>query len=270
MISELIVYYPDDQYQILPFILAHIGQYQDTLILAPQSLAQKHDQFRNAIYSPLSNRKLLSIYSRAFSYDSRLCITLIFPSILKDEGGRSGLLFTVGCMISQDVFRKYHSVCRTYIKLMITQLNEIFDINLFKNGADNLLSKLQDDKNYGDFRKRLEITRNTLLAFIFPMPKIRNSLFRFPFSLKSRKKIIPKAILYPTNSMSEKYLDFFLSEIDSIFEESYLKKINVANVSFDETPGKDIITLIPVDAIPLDVIDARIKKLGDKKYICLY
>jgi hypothetical protein len=150
---------------------------------------------------------------------------------------------------------------------MISLLNRGFDINLFENGADNLLLKLQDNKNYVELKERLEMIKDMLLSFTLPMPKIKKSLFHFLSPLKSRKKLIPKAILYPVSSASAEYIEFFLNEIDYTFEEAYFKKINVA---FDETPGKDIITLIPVVLIPPDVNDAHIKKLEDKKYICLY
>lgn len=153
---------------------------------------------------------------------------------------------------------------------MITMLNRRFGINLFEKGADNILSKLQDEKNYVDLKEALEMIKDVLLFFTFPMPKIKASLFRSLFPLKSRKRLIPKAILYPVSSTAEtsaEYIDFFLSEIDYILEESFFKKIDVR---FDKSSGKDIITLIPVNAIPTDVIDARIKTLENKKYICLY
>lgn len=262
MLDRNYLYYPDEECQILPFIIAPIGEYQDTLILAPQSISKIHDQFIRIIYSPIANENIESIYSRAFNYKSSLCITISFPTKVKDEANRLGMIFTIGCLINQNVFSNHHSVSRTYINLMILLINNLFNINLLNDGANSLLTILEGEIN---IRKHLLIIKDVLLISSFAIKKTKTSIFKF--SLKKEKRTIPKAILYPPSLELKKYIDLFLNEIDSIFEESYNQKLDI------NTNGKkvtDFISLIPIKNIPVEITSAKIKKIEKEKYICLY
>lgn len=267
MFTNFNVYYPDYQCRIMPFIVSHVNQYQDTLILAPENLPKKQEQFISTIYSQISSEILQSFYSRAFLYESYLCVIIAFPSNIKDEGDRKGLLFTIGCLICKDVLNEYEDVCRTYINLMIKIIGKIFDVNLFENGADSILQQFQNEENYDHLREKLELIKDLILCFNPIKSKSKRLSFNIFLPRTFRKRLIPKVIFYQMNQVDSDLIDFFLCELDYIIQESSHKKLNIACANL---LGKDIITLIPVSLIPTNINEARVKNTENKKYICLY
>src|SRR5207237_1759153 len=82
---KLPLYYPDDGSRgaaLLPFLVAPVAEFQDTLIVGLQSVAKLHDQFVNELYRHINNVnkvKVDGLAARAFLFRSKLCLAIILP-----------------------------------------------------------------------------------------------------------------------------------------------------------------------------------------------
>src|SRR5438128_754715 len=127
MLDELAVFYHEDDSPVLPFIIAPIAEQQDTLIVAPQRLAQVQDRFLNAVFGKLPQTRAGSLHIRVFSYESSIAIVLVFPTnLLEEKSMRPGLTLTLGALVERRVFREYRKPTSSYFHHFIRSLNLAF------------------------------------------------------------------------------------------------------------------------------------------------
>ena len=268
MLSELTTYYKDDDKLILPFIVAPVSQQQDSLIIAPQSIAKIHDSFLNQIYSTIPNTELSFVYIRAFDYNSYVAIIVIFPSSIKeDKTNRSGLVLTLGALIDKKVFIDYSYPSSTYFDLFILLFNDIFNVDLFKNGADNILKQLTLPKFYPKLKNNFERLLLILHRSTFNIRRSDNFRFSLRFRKKNKYTSLPKMIIHEHKMDVNSYLKFFLSEIDRHLEQIKQSKIDVSS---DHLLGDNSLTLLNVNCLPSKFTKVELKKIKKQRCIYLY
>lgn len=268
MISDLLCYYPEDNNPVLPFIVAPFFSQQDTLIVAPQGLAQEHDKFVNQLYVTSPNSIPGNIYVRVFSYESYLAVTVMFSSKRREQdSNREGLVVTLGALIERRVFGIHSLPSSTYFNIYLSTFSQLFELDVFNEGVDSIIMKINDEKYHPEIRRRLI----TLLGLVLPITKAiykRKRLFwSRMFARKRRVSHLPKIIIYnkidPTS-----FVDIFLSEIDQYLDEAWFGKIDVGTHNIE---GQKAITFLKLDfPLPVNIKATKVRKYQGENLIKIY
>jgi hypothetical protein len=269
MLNELQLYYPVQTIRILPFVVAPILQHQDSLIIAPKNITGNHDEFVNRIYERTPDAKLGYVYLRAFHFNANYVVVMItFPSSVKEyQTNRTGLVFTIGAMIEKTMFRDYDKPSSTFFNLFFSLFPAIFDIDLFRDGANKLLNLLNNPKSStiqnNEFSKLLDVLLNDTLLLR------KASRFRFAFNIFRSKRIktIPRIILHSEDFNTEAFARFFLFEIDNLLSSARFTKIDIDSQYFHD--GRDI-NLIKLDFLPKGLRKVELKTFNRQKCIYIY
>lgn len=267
MLGELAIYY-DDVSPILPFVVAPIFRQQDSLIIAPQSVAKAHDEFVNQIYSGIANVKLPSIYIRALDFKSHVLIVVVFPSNIKEyETNRSGLALTLGALFEKRLFRDLQTPASAYFDLYISQFNRILGVDLYQKGADDILEALKDPSSYAQLKERFEILLDYLLGGTFVIS--RKSSWKMPrmFKIRTQRSSVPRMILFSHRISPREFVGLFLSDIDRYLDGSGSLKVGVATEHYF---NERAISLVRVNGLPNDISRIELTKCGSRSYIHIY
>lgn len=260
----------------MPFFVAPFGDFQATLLIGPQSIAEVHNQFIGEFYSQTNitgNTQKMS--ARAFMFHSNLCVAVTLPTNLKDKGGREGLSVSFGVFATGNVAAKFPSAISAYIKIFINNLNRTFSLSLPTTGAEELLATIQaaqENSDLFDLYVRfltvldiLFIASQTVEDLIIIVPK-RNSFLRSLTQVHKRKA--PKAILYPPDADYEEVLGFFLRELNRSFSKvGHTGTYEILNKSIED---KGIISLASAPSVISEADAISWEKQQGKLYLRIY
>jgi hypothetical protein len=145
MLTDIVNYYPSNNRDFLPFIIAPIDIHQNVLLCAPQEIAKEQSSFI-AIASKSSNDEQNSIQFRVFSYKRYVATTVTFPtSLCEQSSGRSGLDLIIGALIERAAFSRYERPINSYLPQFIHQIETIWFLRLFEGDASRLINELNDE-----------------------------------------------------------------------------------------------------------------------------
>lgn len=272
--NPLPFYYSDEEGNMpfLPFLVAPISNFQDTLIMGPQNIAKIHDKFINNLYSQIGNSVLPGIAARAFIFESMVCIALHLPTQLPDESGRKGRKISVGFFIKDKKYRFHTNILSTYLYVFLKNFNRQFSLSLPTDGADQLLQFIQSkqDEAWENFVNLQVILDSLLLASVAvgDISKSMQSRFQWPhFRFKSFRKL-PKAIFYPEGANQQEVLNIFLMEL----EKNLTRKGHTSLLECFETQQQSIqlMPLIPFSNLLADAYKVKLKKSAGKSYLTIY
>jgi hypothetical protein len=273
----LSIYYSDDlrrNIPLMPFLVAPVAHFQDTLIVGPQSIAALHDQFINSLYSQIGDVKLQGIVARAFVFDSKLCIAVILPTSLSDEGGRTGLTLSIGFFVRDREFRLCSSTLSLYMDIYLKSLNRIFSLTLPSEGADELLQLIQSEQGTGTQQRArlgLHTVLDSLLLSSIAAGEISSSIssrLKLPRWYFRRKRKLPKAIFYPAGASQQEVLGIFLSELGQGVSRAGIT--GVQELFEREQQSFELTPIMPFSNLLADARKVKLKKSNGKSYLTIY
>jgi hypothetical protein len=270
------IYYPDTDRSVpfLPFLVAPLGDLQDTLILGPQSVARIHDQFINSLYAQIGNRNLQSIAARVFVFNSKLCIAILFPTNLIDKAGRPGLTLSMGFFVNDRNYRLRNSILASYLNILFQNFNRLFNLSLPTKGADQLLHYIQakqGSETHQIFLLNLNAILEALLLASITVGEIsesKTSWFKFPNWIFRRNRKLPKAVFYPAGSNQQEILSIFLQELGKCLNR--FGRTVVQEMIKDRQHSIDLMPVIEFSEILADASKVRLGKSRGKGYLTIY
>lgn len=278
--ESLPYYYNDDLgggLSLMPFLVAPLGEFQASILLGPQSVAELHNQFINDLYSQSHNIDVVKgMIARAFMFHSRLCLAITLPTEQTDKGGREGLSLTFGVLVNKGVIVKYHFALSAYIKVFIDNLNRVFSLSLPAEGADKFLSLIHLAHEQRDFfdvytqflsvLDMLILASRTVEDLCVSIPKTRSLLHRLRRWISRWK--VPKVIMYPPDSDYEEILSIFFREFNR-----KISKLGQTGIQVLLSPTSDKVGIISLIPAPPVISNARKIKYGKhrgKVYLRIY
>ena len=276
VLGRLPQYYADDvegASPFMPFIVAPVGSSQDTLVLGPQSIAKLHDKFINSLYHHISTYKIEGMTARAFLFHNKMCVAVLLPTNLKDEGGRSGLILSIGFFVRRRYIRVQSSILADYLKIYMQTINRQFSLSLPASGSDQLMKIIGDAQEKSDRSKeslfKLQSVINSLLLASTTVGEISKKL---PWWSKlprlGLRRRLPKTIYYQTGTAYEDVFDIFLKELSQGLKG--LGKTGVQQLFDGADEGKGLMSLIPFTGPIADARDIKLGKCRGKTYIKIY
>jgi hypothetical protein len=267
MKSDLLLYYQEEN-PILPFIVAPFFENQDTLIVAPQILSQKHDEFLNQLYATVPNSTPGNIYVRIFNYESYLVVMVMFSSNQREQGSnRKGLVLTLGALIERQIFGSYDLPSSNFFKIYLTTFSQLFESDVFDIGVDSIIAKINNEEHHPEVKRKLITLLGILLNITETLYKRKRHFWERLFSRKWKLSSLPEIIIYDKIATSS-FVDIFLSEIDSHLDQTWFDKIDVGSPSIE---GQKSITFLKLDfPLPNDVKAAKVMKFNGEKLIKIY
>ena len=247
----------------MPFIVAPFNNFQDTMVLGPQSVSDKHDDFINALYGQIKSLRLERIAARAFIFQDKICISLMFPTQVADAGGRKGLMITLGFLTNRKIFEDNGLVFSEYFELIFKVLNNHLNLHLPNFGMDQLIKDLNDPSDY--IYDKFQSTLDTLL---FASKIIRIKTSTWSFQLFYRKPKTPKVIYYGGIVDKGNIIDIFLNEVGRFLHRCDIMAIQESSVTQED--NKQIISILPM---PYNIASANsitIGKYAKGVYIRIY
>jgi hypothetical protein len=251
VLDKLPQYYADNvegASPFMPFIVAPVGKSQDTLVLGPQSVAEIHDEFINSLYGHIGSSKIEGMTARAFPFHSKMCVAVLLPTRVKDDGGRSGLIVTIGFFVKKRYIRVHSSILADYLNIFIETINRQFSLSLPARGRSRLMKAIEDAQGSSDQSKvslfKLQGVMDSLLLASTTVGEISKKLpwwSKLPrVGLRQR---LPKTIYYQPGTAHDDMLNIFLKELGQ-----GLKGLGRTGVQqlFDRTDeDKGLMSLIP-------------------------
>ena len=282
MLSDLAIYYEDDGHPVAPFLIAPVLEQQDTLIVGPRNVASQHDRFLSESFRrmPLSLRG--SLYLRVFTYQARIAIILVLPTGVEEESSqRTGLVLTMGALVEKRVFKEYYLPISHYFRRFIHSVNSHFDVDLFGNGADEIVSQINNERFHAVLRSRFLLILNDLLMFsarlrprklwqkLLPKKAWIRGISKLPQRMftEQHPKGLPKVIL--CNHLDPaSTTQLFFWEIDRYLHSFHIRNIDVANQG---SSGGKSIDFISLELPQLEgVSDLALAKFNRRKFLKLY
>lgn len=269
------IYYNDDISQnltFLPFLVAHLDFGQDSIIIAPNSISESHDPFINKIYYHVNGINLTNIAIRAFIFESKLCLALIFPTGLTDRGGRSRLFISCGFLIKPEFMNLPNPIFHHFLKIILETINSCFSISLPEEGAERLHLYIRNYEKDNDFHIKISMALNFMLRSSQILGEIPIKLHRKNFLsyLKvNKKEKTPKIIYYNRDINLDDLIQIFLSKVlDDLKDlgQTGLQEIFSVNEKLDV--GK--LLMIPMPKIFDDAVDIKIMNWKKNRYLCIY
>lgn len=268
MKTDLLLYYPEENNPILPFIVAPFFEQQDTLIVAPQGLAQEHDKFLNQLYITSPNSVPANVYIRVFNYESYLVVMVMFSSNLREQdSNREGLVLTLGALIERRIFGHNYLPISNYFNIYLTTFSNLFESDLFNIGVDEIITKINDEKHHPEVKKNLMTLLPIILNITKTLYKRKRHFWERPFSLKRKLSNLPRIIIYNKIAPSS-FVDIFLSEIDQYMDQTWSDKIDVGTHSIE---GQKAITFLKLDfPLPNNIKAAAVSEYLGEKLVKIY
>jgi hypothetical protein len=282
MLSDLTTYYQDHGNPVSPFLIAPVLEQQDTLIFGPGDVASEHDRFLNECFRrmPLSLRGFL--YLRVFTYKSRIAIIMVLPTSVEEQSSkRTGLVLTLGALVEKRVFKEHHWPSSSYFDRFIYFINSFFDVDLLRNGADEIVSQINNESYHSELTSKFSLVLEQLLISgarlrprkiwqrVLPTKAWVRKVLEPPRHLPTRQqpRDLPKVIL--CNRLDPKAItQLFLREIDRYLRRSHIKNIDVANRA---SSGGKSIEFIALERPQLDKItDLVLVRSHHRKFLKLY
>jgi hypothetical protein len=250
---------------ILPYIIAPLGAMQDTVILGSNYITAKQEDFISEIDSATID--INTIGARVANYNDFLNVYITFATDCEEIGSqRKGLNLTVGALIHKEIFAKKVHICKFYMQFLINKFNEVFNMDLYKDGAKQFISLTS--KNENNFKPYLEKFYDVSKKFesIFYW-KIRKHIFCRRIFKQSNKMQFPTVIFTENKQEKDTQLDtiiFFFEIVDK-----HIKGVQNIDVSTFKDKGE------LVDIKPYLSINGKINKVvnisnKDKQYIEIY
>lgn len=276
-LSTLITeYYSDSNRKMpfLPFLVAPVGNMQDTIIVAPQSIAYFQKTFVNSLYSDIGNTNLRSIAARTFIFDSKLCIAVILPTELSDVGGRHGLKLSLGFFIQDEHFRLRSSILAEYLELIFDNFNRIFNISLPKDGGGWLINQLQSNVSSESrqlFILKLSAIIESLLMASIAVGEISKSKSSWIDKIKWKfvfGKKLPKAIFYPAGINQQFILNIYLRELGKCLNRK--GRTIVQEMTDNRQQSIDLMPVVEFSEILASANKAKLNKINGKSYLNIY
>ncbi len=277
VLDKLPHYYADNvliDSPFMPFIVAPVGVSQDTLVLGPQSVAEVHDEFINSLYRHIGSYKIEEMTARAFIFHSKVCVAVLLPTQVTDEGGRDGLIVSIGFFVRRKYIRVQSSILADYLKIYMQTINRQFSLSLPESGSDQLMEIIGGAQGNSDQRKeplfKLQSVMDMLLLASITVGEISKKLpwwSKLP-RLGPRHRL-PKTIYYQTGSSYDDVLNIFLKELNQGLKG--LGKTGVQQLFDRPDEGEGLISLIPFTSPIIE--DAKAIKLGKcrgKSYLKVY
>lgn len=270
------IYYPDAEPNMpfLPFLVAPIGNFQDTLIIGPQSIAKLHDQFINTLYAQIANVTLQSIAARIFVFDSKLCIAVIFPTNVSDKAGRPGLTISMGFFVKDKNYRFHSLILASYLDILFQNFNRVFVLSLPDGGAGKLLNRIQTEQESENwqivFLNLHAILESLLLASVTvgEISDYNNSWLKLPNLNLGWNRKLPKAIFYPAGSDQKEILSIFLKEVGKCFTRR--GRTVVWEMIKNQQSYIDLMPVIEFPEILADAHKVKLRKSQGKGYLTIY
>ncbi len=192
----------------------------------------------------MPNHTPSSVYLRVFRYGSWVAISIVFPSSLRERGSeRAGSVLGLGALIHRNIFWNYEGPSSSYMTILLSQLNAIFKIDLFRGGADVFLGMIDDDARSAELKCGLQQLLYPLLEFTLMMHRRRSRWpsFALPYRISFAK--YPRVILFnQSNGIS--LVRAFFSGVDSYLSYVVIGSVEVTNESFGEGAS---IAMIPIE-----------------------
>lgn len=129
-----------------PILACPFRGQQGTLVFGPRSTSTDHHSFLSALNSSeLPWASLL--FCRIFPWKDQVCAAIGFPSMLRDQAQRQGLLLWIGGLFPRKCLRS--GVVQAYMGQYLDALNIIFSLELPESGTEELISSInaQDDRD---------------------------------------------------------------------------------------------------------------------------
>jgi|ERR1043166_1399516 hypothetical protein len=260
-------YYPTDHSMrcaFRPFIVAPLGDFQDTLIFGPQFVSKAHEEFLEQLYFSVDTNSLSDLTFRLFPFKSHLCVGLLIPTTVKDLGGRSGLILSIGFLVKRGVFRRNPRIISNYLKLLIDLLNRLFSASLPEKGATKLLHQIRG-LAHTEHVARLNVVLDSFrLATEIAE---RHFTYRFwPMLIRRHSRRVPKVIFCSPGARYDELLEIILSEVD----EPIRRGGRTAMKQFEGNQGLRTLQLIPLKDLLSNAKGVKMRRLRNRSYLSLY
>ena len=200
---------------ILPLLITSLPATQTTILIGPQSIAQRHDQFLNAIYAnvPFRSRYEYSLQRRSFA---GLVITLVTFHTDASDGSRTGLLLSFGVATTKAFAGQHPELITRYLHVFFATANRLFGTLLPNSGSQRLVELLRSDMDSADLHSLGEIM---LLSSTAIGETLAGSVIRYIPRLMPRRR--PFAILYADGDPSSEALSSFVYECSRRYENDW-------------------------------------------------
>lgn len=276
LVDKLPQYYEadtDDAPPFMPFIVAHVESSQDTLVVGPQRVAEAHDKFVDSLYGPVSGQKIEGMTARAFLFNSQMCVAVLLPTSLTDEGGRSGLLLAMGFFVKGRQIRIQSSTLADYLRIFLQTINRQFSLSLPQSGADRLTEIIREVKEGGQEHRdslfRLQAVMDALLLASTAVGQVSRKLpwwYKLPRMAPRRE--VPKTIYYQDGAAYDDVLDIFLKELSRGLKK--FGKTGVLSFPDEAIEVKGLMTLVPFKGPIEDAKAVRLGKSRGRTYLKIY
>jgi hypothetical protein len=273
--AELPIYYDERLERGLPFVpfmVAPLERFQDTLIVGPQAVGKSHDEFIDRLYQQIRNSNLKGMGLRAFVFRSRICVAVLLPTPLSDEAGRAGLPISLGFFTRGTAFSLRTSVLPECLRIYLELLSSTFKLSLPHDGASRLLEVIRDAYNGSEDVKSLRVGElmavlNSLFTIAATAGDLYRSRRRWTYLRWRRPRKLPKVILYEADSNYDDLLQVFFRELDV-----GIRRVGTTAIQqpFKENDGMDFIALLPLSTYLAKASSVRLKKYRGKSFLSIF
>lgn len=276
-IQAITDYYDDQKYSgpFAPFFVAPFGVHQDSVVIGPYSITKFHDAFINSLYGPIESSKNVNPIYRVFPYRGQICVSVTLTTVKTDEVGRPRLRLTLGFLIKDADFRDKPAMMGSYLTLLFSTINKIFNLSLPDKGSGVLLDKLRGQEGEAEQRMfflNLSAVFDALLLASETAGAMngRKHSFMWRFmSVFTKKRRLPKIIFIPQDADSKQITSLLLAEVGT----SIARKGFAATYRELEESTTGGVTVISLRRFPAELENAshvKMRQVNGKSYIALY
>ena len=273
--SALPVYFDDKlgELPIMPFLVASLQNSQDTLLFAPQDVSDSHDRFIDQLYRDIGYDQKTALSIRCFLFNKMISLALLFPTELRDEGGRAGLTVSIGLLLRGNVFTLQSKAVLNYLKVYLNLLNRTFDLSLPQSGADRFLEKIRSAHSKNELNQHSELGTkiitllDSLIIAAASSGEVVGSRWKWSRRRWRVKRRLPKVIVYDSQADYYELLGFFLHELDRAVTRKGRTGIHEP---FTDRDGTSCISLLALEGCLRDASRVELKKRHRQRYLNIY
>src|SRR6267142_3109550 len=203
-----------------------------------------------------------------------ICVGILLPTQLRDEGGRVGLTIAIGVFLNGKTFKLRSSAVSGFFRIYLQLLNRTFGVSLPDSGANHMLQIIRAAHISEDAEQRslLGIKLRTLLDGLLLSSDSAGDLLRSRWRWArlrwKRKRRLPKLIIYEADSDYVDLLSLFLNELDGAITR---KGKTAVQQPFDNlNQDMTCIRLVPLDRCLSQAAAIKLRKRNRKRYLTIY
>lgn len=275
-ISEhsLPIYYDRDGLDLLPFkpfVVAPIRSFQDTLIVAPNYLANLHDKFINNLYTQMEGLVVCNFAVKIFRFGKEYCIATLIPIKLMDESGRGGQCMTIGYLVRPEIIWAYPHMLGEAFRSFFKLSNKLFGADLPDAGGDEVVRSIRASVEGHETSARMETLVDTLLlasnviADLRPDQTLMQRLRRI-LSRERKNLSFPKILLFPHDVNGMQIIEAVIREVSNSIPSTDV----AAAQEFEAKKGSDFLALRILSWSLAEINSASIRSIRGHKYLRLY